>query len=187
MQLWCKLVKYTESREDMWIFRDCYGRYIWAVQSIFGHASDNLEAELQALICAMQHAWNKGYQEGMFEGDCKKLFDFVTGNKKNFRFHNWVQDICFWSSKFKICNFTWISRNSNKDGDHLSKLNVPQACSFINNFYVPRPILTFLHEGYTVAIICNNINQVVGKKIQCFLVLLDHIIFKVKQIKHIYE
>lgn len=27
------------------------------VQSMFGHASDSLEVELQALICATQHAW----------------------------------------------------------------------------------------------------------------------------------
>lgn len=72
---------------------------------MYGLVSDNLEAEFQGLICTMQHAWSKGYQDVLFEGDCRELVDMVTGAKRSFGLYNWVREIGVWSSKFQHCSF----------------------------------------------------------------------------------
>ncbi|RID76021.1 hypothetical protein BRARA_B03021 [Brassica rapa] len=90
-----------------WIIRDSFGSYQGACQVAHGILNDGLEAELQALLLAMQ-------------GDSQQLHDLVMDRKRSFRNCNWIREILVWRDRFEDWVFTWTSRDNNKVTDYLA-------------------------------------------------------------------
>ncbi|ESQ49688.1 hypothetical protein EUTSA_v10022287mg [Eutrema salsugineum] len=72
--------RYREATQSLsgWIIRDSQGFYLGAGQGLGRQVINVLEAELQALLMAMQHTWSCGYRRIIFEGDNQMVFKLLT-------------------------------------------------------------------------------------------------------------
>jgi len=131
-----------------WILRDCNGYYKEASQSTGHNCVNTLEAELQALLMAMQHVWGKGYTHVIFEGDNQQAVSLSTGKSRNFQVHNLIREIQVWEKRFTRATIKWTPRTSNKAADCLAKAPIPLNSAFVNHFYVPRFLVQILHEDH---------------------------------------
>lgn len=86
----------TVAAKAGWLFRDDNGNLFCAAHNIGNRLLSPLEDECQTLLMAMQHAWMKGYQIMVFEGDSKCLIDLINDKDKNCRVHNWIGEIKVW-------------------------------------------------------------------------------------------
>lgn len=143
----CNL-QHNERSRAAWIFRDEDGFYLGAGQSQQHIALSPLEAELQALLMSMQHAWSRGFQRVIFEGDNKTVLDLATRAQQNFGLHNWIRDIKLWQAKFEIGSFQWIPRMGNHTADRLVKENLPSNSDFYYHHFVPSCIVNTLHVDH---------------------------------------
>lgn len=134
-----------------WIIRDAQGYYKEAAQAQGQICDSPLEAELQALLLAMQSSWIKGYKYVIFEGDNHTVSKLVNGESKNFKYHNWIRDIKYWRNKFISVSFQWVSREANKVADRLVKHPLYGNHLYISHFYIPHCITQLLHEDYSLA------------------------------------
>lgn len=130
-----------------WVIRDDFGTYNGAVQAVGAKVGNALDAELQAILMALQHCWMKGYRKIILESDCLKAIQFLRDKNLYFSGYNWIRDITWWSRKFEDVRFSWISREANKVADKLAKTS-SQTISFIFHNYVPVTITNLLHEDY---------------------------------------
>lgn len=128
------------------VFRDANGYYLGAGQSRGIVCKPSLEAVLQALLMAVQHAWSYGYQQSIFEGDNMTICKLLNDGLLNFAIHNWVRDIKLWQRKFKDTRICWISRKRNKVADRLTQEPLHTTCNFIFHLYAPVCITTFLQD-----------------------------------------
>lgn len=131
-----------------WILRDSEGFYREAGKSMGRQCDSVLEAELQALIMAMQQAWIRRYRKLVFEGDNRTAYNLLTIQEKYFGVHNWISDALFWKSKFDDVQFNWVPRNCNQAVDRLAKGAMPISLTFLSFFYVPPFLVSILHEDY---------------------------------------
>lgn len=145
----CSFNQNNEASKAAWIYRDANGFYLGAAQSRGLCCKTSLEAELQALLMAMQHVWSCDYQQIIFEGDNMKVRKLLNDGILNFAVHNWVRDIKIWQRKFKEVQICWISRNGNKVVDCLIKEILHVHCNFVFNFYVSICIILFLHDEHS--------------------------------------
>ncbi|KAL9812013.1 putative ribonuclease H domain, reverse transcriptase zinc-binding domain-containing protein [Arabidopsis thaliana] len=76
-----------------WILRDSNEYYKEATQSTGHNCVNTLEAELQALLMAMQRVSGKGYTHVIFEGDNKQAVSLSNGKSHNFQVHNLIREI----------------------------------------------------------------------------------------------
>ncbi|XP_023641922.1 uncharacterized protein LOC111831533 [Capsella rubella] len=106
----CNLQQQGEISKAAWIFRDSNGTYLGACQSHLQRRLSPLEAELQALLMSIQHAWSRGYRKVIFEGDNQTVHKLVIGEQLNFHHHNWIRDIKIWLNKFSEAKTCWIPR-----------------------------------------------------------------------------
>ncbi|KAL9305510.1 putative ribonuclease H domain, reverse transcriptase zinc-binding domain-containing protein [Arabidopsis thaliana] len=88
-----------------WIIRDANGYYIEATQSKGFICTSPLEAELQALLMAMQHVWIKGYRGVIFEGDNSSVKELIIGKARNFALHNLIREVQHWKKRFTQVEF----------------------------------------------------------------------------------
>lgn len=100
-----------------WIFRDSGGFLLNAGHSSGQVCASSLEAELQALIMAMQQAWLKGYKHVIFEGDNHTVQKLLNGEMQNFKVHYLIREVEFWKLKFSRIKFVWTRRSNNKAAD----------------------------------------------------------------------
>lgn len=135
-----------------WIFRDHHGRFCGASQARGKQVINALEAELQAIVMALQHTWSKGYRKIILERDCKKAIDIINGKVLHFGFYNWKREVMNWMKKFEDVKFTWISREGNRVADTLAKQNIDNHQSFIFHYYVPRMINNPLHYDHVTSL-----------------------------------
>ena len=132
-----------------WILRDDTGGYITAAESKGQPCNSALEAELQALLMAMQHAWLRGVKDAIFEGDNKIVATLINGTTKRFELHNLVMEIQEWRKKFTSALMQWSIRTSNKAADRLAKAHYNVNISYVSHPYVPTYPVQTLHEDYT--------------------------------------
>ncbi|VYS68270.1 unnamed protein product [Arabidopsis thaliana] len=143
---------YKQNGEDVnagWILRDEEGYYIEAAQSKAQTCNTVLEAELLALLMAMQHMWIRGHRHLIFEGDNSKIPKLITGETRNFTLHNLIQEIRVWQQRFTNVKIQWTPRQGNKAGDCLAKNRRYNDVAFSNHFHVPRVLVHILHENHT--------------------------------------
>jgi len=143
---------YKQNGEDVnagWILCDEEGYYIEAAQSKAQTCNTVLEAELQALLMAMQHMWIRGHRHLIFEGDNSKIPKLITGETRNFTLHNLIQEIRVWQQRFTNVKIQWTPRQGNKAGDCLAKNRRYNDVAFSNHFHVPRVLVHILHENHT--------------------------------------
>ena len=88
-----------------WIIRDANGYYIEATQSKGFICTSPLEAELQALLMAMQHVWIKGYRAIIFEGDNSSAKELIIGKARYFALHNLIREVQHWKKRFTQVEF----------------------------------------------------------------------------------
>ncbi|ESQ27630.1 hypothetical protein EUTSA_v10019506mg [Eutrema salsugineum] len=131
-----------------WIIRDSQGFYLGAGQGLGRQVINVLEAELQALLMAMQHTWSCGYRRIIFEGDNQMVFKLLTGKVQNFKLHNWIRDIKWWGEKFESIEFQWAPQSCNKAADRLAREPLIPNNSFVFHFYVPYYLVQILHEDH---------------------------------------
>ena len=55
-----------------WLYRNEEGQYKGAVQARGMKVNTALEAELQAILMAIQHCWTQGFRKIIIESDCGK-------------------------------------------------------------------------------------------------------------------
>lgn len=144
----CKYAQGGNAIQAGWIFRDSDGFFVRAWISKGDHCSSVVEAELQSLLMAMQHAWIQGYRRVIFEGDNITVFRLITGETRNFRLHNWIREIISWKSRFATADFQWTRRHNNQAADRLAKETLRDTSSFVSYFYVPSFIVNILHEDH---------------------------------------
>ncbi|CAA0384248.1 unnamed protein product [Arabidopsis thaliana] len=82
----CKFSKNNNVSQAGWIIRDSNGVFQAVGRSTGQHCSMSMEAELQALVMAMQHVWSKGYKKVIFEGDNLRLSSFLRKIKPTSKF-----------------------------------------------------------------------------------------------------
>ena len=128
--------------------RDSNGFYKEATQSKGLRCMNPLEAELQALLMAMQHVWSRGYTHVVFEGDNQQVMKLLNGKSRNFQVHNLLREIQVWQVRFTSSTFTWVPRAQNKAADCLAKSPLPQSLNFVNHSYVPDFLVQILHEDH---------------------------------------
>ncbi|AEE30796.1 putative transcription regulator Others family [Arabidopsis thaliana] len=92
-----------------------------------------LEAELQALLMAMQHTWSKGYRKIIFEGDNRTVESLLNGNTRNFELHNLIIEIQHWRKKFSNAIIKWSFRSTNKAADRLAKGELENNVTFVSH------------------------------------------------------
>lgn len=113
----------------------------------------NIWSELQALLIALQHVWIHGFQNVGFEGDNKYVHQLRTNIVKNFKVHNLIRDIKYWSSRFDSIHFQWVHRHyCNKKGDRFTKEPIFLSVTFVSHFYLPIYLVQILHENHTCSI-----------------------------------
>ena len=105
-----------------------------------------LEAELQALLMAMQHTWSKGYRKIIFEGDNRTVESLLNGNTRNFELHNLIIEIQHWRKKFSNAIIKWSFRSTNKAADRLAKVELENIVTFVSHSYVPLFLVQILHR-----------------------------------------
>lgn len=132
-----------------WIFRDSKGFSKETGQSKGFVCSNALEAELQALLMAIQHAWSRGYRKVVFEGDNKIVFNLLTDKDIHFGVHNWIREIKVWSQKFEHVQFIWTSKTNNRAADRLVKELINALYSFISHYFVPNILVQILFEDHS--------------------------------------
>ncbi|CAG7863784.1 unnamed protein product [Brassica rapa] len=130
-----------------WVLRDDYGIYKGAAQSVGVKVGNVLDAELQALLMALQHCWMKGYRKIILESDCLKAIQILRDKDLYFSGYNWIRDIMWWARRFEDVRFSCVSREANKVADKLAKTSLHTG-SFIFHNYVPLTITNLLHEDY---------------------------------------
>ena len=94
---------YTSSERDGtagWVIRDDYGVYNGAAQAVGGKIGSALDAELQAILMALQHCWMKGYRNIVLESDCLKAIQILRDKALYFSGYNWIRDITWWTRRF---------------------------------------------------------------------------------------
>lgn len=134
-----------------WILRDSDGFYIEAIQSRGRVCNSPLEAELQALLMAMQHTWIRGYRRVVFEGDNQEVPKLIRGDTRNFYLHNLIREIQLWRERFTSSIIKWSSWECNKAADRLAKEDIPNGSLFVSHFYVPRFLVQILSEDHSVS------------------------------------
>jgi len=135
-----------------WILRDEEGYYNEASHNKAQTCSTILEAELQALLMAMQHMWIKGHRKIIFESDNSQIPKLLKSEINNFGLHNLIQEIRVWQQKYTSVKIQWTARSSNKATDCLARTRRPNDLSFVNYFHVPNFLVDILHEDYTSSI-----------------------------------
>lgn len=144
----CNYNQYGMESKAGWILRDSEGFYIEATQSKGGICQSPLEAELQALLMAMQHTWIRGYRRVIFEGDNREVSKLILGETRNFGLHNLVCEIQTWRKRFMSTIIKWSSRDCNKAADRLAKETIPNDATFVFHFYVPTFLVHILNEDH---------------------------------------
>ena len=128
--------------------RDSGGFYKEATQSKGQRAANTLDAELQALLMAMQHAWSRGYKHVVFEGDNQQVMNLINGRSRNFQVHNLVREIQVWKARVTRPKFTWVPKAHNRAADCLATSPLPHSTSFVFHSYVPNFLVHILHEDH---------------------------------------
>jgi len=126
------------SRNDLapkagWILWSDTGSYLLAAQGTWQLCNSVLEAELQALLMAMQHTWSKGYRKIIFEGDNRTVESLLNGNTRNFELHNLIIEIQHWRKKFSNAIIKWSFRSTNKAADRLAKGELENNVTFVSH------------------------------------------------------
>ncbi|KAG7551591.1 Ribonuclease H domain [Arabidopsis thaliana x Arabidopsis arenosa] len=146
----CKFFQNGQPSQAAWIFRDSDGFFLHAGHSIGERCSSVLEAEIQALIMALQQAWIKGFTNIIFEGDNNSVTKLVNGETLNFNVHNWIREANFWKNKLPNAEFKWTSRHNNKAADRLAKEHFQGQLRFESFFFVPLWLVNILHEDHSI-------------------------------------
>ncbi|XP_056848985.1 uncharacterized protein LOC130499104 [Raphanus sativus] len=131
-----------------WVVRNTKGTYQYSGQAIGRQVSNALEAELQAVLMAIQHCWSRGHRKLIIENDNKKAINLLNGMGLHFAAYNWIRDIRWWMQKFEEIIFQWTRRTANRVADKLAKNRLPPSILFQYHCYVPMFITTTLHEDY---------------------------------------
>lgn len=116
-----------------------------------------LEAELQAIIMAMQHVWAREFGNDTREFSLKETIlqwsSFsINGVKMDFGVHNWVRDIHIWRKKFEEVIIQWAPRNSNRAVDALARNISTLTSSFVFHRYVPPNTVSFLRDDHIMTL-----------------------------------
>lgn len=120
-----------------WVCRDDYGTYKGAVQTQGYKVSSVLESELQAILMAMQHCWQRGYRSLVIESDCQQAIHILNDKALHFASYNWKREIRWWMMKFHEISFSWVPRKANKVADVLARNRSSSLSSYYFHFYVP--------------------------------------------------
>ncbi|XP_023635799.1 uncharacterized protein LOC111829922 [Capsella rubella] len=103
-----------------WLFRDDSGSFIEAAQATGLPVPSIIAAECQGLVCAMKHAWLRGFNKVVFEGDNQVLVRLLTGSAVRYDLLNWIHEIKGLATLFEAVEFTWTPRSNNIPADILA-------------------------------------------------------------------
>lgn len=134
-----------------WVLRDSNGTFLEAGHAIGNKVNSPLEAEMQAILIALQHCWIRGDKKVLMEGDNSKVVDILNSRMMQFDSYNWKREIRWWLNKFEAVEITWIRRQGNKVADTLSKTQIPNENLFWCYNYIPRFITTLLHHDFVIS------------------------------------
>uniref|UniRef100_A0A803NWW7 Reverse transcriptase n=1 Tax=Cannabis sativa TaxID=3483 RepID=A0A803NWW7_CANSA len=95
----------------------------WATKTAYSKASSGLDAELSAILMALSWAIQEGKKEVHLLSDCKVAVQALANRKcpPDWKILNKSLSVLDYCSKFKVCEFYFISRSLNQFADDLAK------------------------------------------------------------------
>ena len=127
-----------------WIIRiQCGTPISWGSMKLV-HTSNPLEAEIKALLAALQQTWIRGYTQVLMEGDCQTLINLVNGSSSHSSLANHLEDIRFWANKFASIEFGFIRRKGNKLAHVLAKYGCTDSSFYSDSGSLPIWLDSFL-------------------------------------------